>query len=170
MTAAGTAVVLAALAATLLLRASGVSILGWDGEPSPAEPVASPAVSPPTPAPGFGFSRRIDWMAVRILSRQWTQTRKGDIELWWRNICPQGTTGYWVALRPQGETVQFACNSWQYYMWTGVEPGTHRLEFWKDRDGRVIHGSGTVRSTVPVVLHDEPTPTPASHEHEKERR
>ncbi|SDQ57507.1 helix-turn-helix domain-containing protein [Thermostaphylospora chromogena] len=182
VTVVGAFAVLAAIAFILLLRTPGgyLSMLGQipakpsapepvDSPPepvdSPPEPVASPTGSPSVSNPEFGFPMRIDRMKIRIFSRRWTQTLEGDIELWWRNICPQGTTGYWVALRPGGEVVRFACNSWQYYKWTGVPPGTHHLEFWKDDNGQVIYGSGTLRSSVPVVAHARSASPPTPHEH-----
>lgn len=114
---------------------------------------------PPAPDPRYGFAARIDSMAFRVLSREWTQTSAGDVELWWNNSCPDGTTTYWGALRPAGATARFSCDSWQYYKWGSVPAGTHHLEFRKAHDGRSIHGSGAMRAGMPVVVHPEPAPT-----------
>ena len=131
-------------------------------EKTPRTVTASPASAPPEPPAGHGFTMRIERMAFRLFSRQWTMTAPGDIELWSNNHCPQGTAHYWVALRPNGEPVRFACNSWQYHKWTGVPAGTYHLETWKEYDGQAIHGSGVLRSSVPIVVHPKVTPTPAA--------
>ncbi|GAB3146656.1 helix-turn-helix domain-containing protein [Microbispora hainanensis] len=144
------ATVVAGLVLVLLLHAPGEETAA----------VATSASPPPAPDPGYGFAMRIDRMAFRILSREWTQTSAGDVELWWNNSCPEGTTTYWVALRPTGEAARFSCNSWQYRKWAGVPAGTYHLEFWKDQDGRSLHGSGAMRASVPIIVHPKPVPVP----------
>ncbi|MBX6167894.1 MAG: helix-turn-helix domain-containing protein [Thermobispora bispora] len=129
-----------------------------DDEEPPRTLTASPTSAPSEPPAGHGFTMRIERMAFRLFSREWTMTAPGDIELWSNNQCPQGTAHYWVALRPNGEPVQFACNSWQYHKWIGVPAGTYHLETWKDHDGNAIHGSGVLRSSVPIVVHPKVTP------------
>ncbi|SDL29276.1 hypothetical protein SAMN05421874_1194 [Nonomuraea maritima] len=150
------AVLFVPLAVYLLLPAS--PSLG--DEQSPAS--ASRASGPPVPEPGRGFPIRIDRMAFRIFSPWWTQTSAGDIEFWSLNVCPQGTTTYWVAVHPTREAVRFACNTWQYHKWADVPAGTYHLEIWKEHDGQSIKGSGAMRSSVPIVVHPKSTPTPSS--------
>ncbi|MFF5207353.1 helix-turn-helix domain-containing protein [Streptosporangium sp. NPDC000396] len=122
--------------------------------------LAVPASGAPQVVKGYGFPVRIDRMAFRIFSPWWTQTTAGDVEFWSYKSCPQGTTVYWVAVRPSREAVQFACNAWQYHKWTDVAPGTYQLETWKLHDGQAIKGSGIVRSSVPIVVHPKETPSP----------
>ncbi|MFF5207351.1 serine/threonine protein kinase [Streptosporangium sp. NPDC000396] len=119
--------------------------------------LAVPASGAPQVVKGYGFPVRIDRMAFRIFSPWWTQTTAGDVEFWSYKSCPQGTTVYWVAVRPSREAVQFACNAWQYHKWTDVAPGTYQFEIWKLHDGRIIKGSGVVRSSVPIVVHPKTT-------------
>ncbi|MET9340651.1 protein kinase [Nonomuraea sp. NPDC003804] len=121
-------------------------------------PAALPASGAPQVVKGYGFPTRIDRMAFRIFSPWWTQTAKGDVEFWSYESCPQGTTVYWVAVRPSREAVQFACNAWQYHKWTDVAPGTYQLDIWKAHDGRAIKGSGVLRSSAPIVVHPKTTP------------
>jgi hypothetical protein len=153
--------VVAVLSAVLV-----ISALSTGDDPSNPAPttstaaVATSASPPPAPDPRYGFATRIDRMAFRVLSREWTQTSAGDVELWWNNSCPDGTTMYWVALRPTGEAARFSCNSWQYRKWAMVPAGTYHLEFWKDDDGRSLHGSGAMRASVPIIVHPKPVPTP----------
>ncbi|MET9340649.1 helix-turn-helix domain-containing protein [Nonomuraea sp. NPDC003804] len=122
--------------------------------------LAVPVSGAPQVVKGYGFPTRIDRMAFRIFSPWWTQTAKGDVEFWSYESCPQGTTVYWVAVRPSREAVQFACNAWQYHKWTDVPPGTYQLETWKLHDGQAIKGSGVVKSSVPIVVHPKETPSP----------
>ncbi|MFE3448726.1 hypothetical protein ACFXJ8_07285 [Nonomuraea sp. NPDC059194] len=123
-----------------------------------AAAVATASAPPPAPDPRYGFATRIDRMAFRVISREWTQTSAGAIELWWNNSCPDGTTTYWVALRPAGAAARFNCNSWQYHKWASMPAGTYHLEFWKDHDGRSIRGSGTMQASVPVTVRSKPAP------------
>lgn len=155
LVAAGTA-----LAVSLSVAVYFSSSTSRETNPRAATVSAMPTSSPPGLPPGRGFPLRIDQMAFRILSRQWTQTATGDIELWFNNHCPQGTSHYWVALRPNGEVVQFSCNSWQYHKWSASPAGVYYFEIWKEHDGQVIHGSGVLRSSVPIVMHPKWSPTP----------
>ena len=126
---------------------------------------AAPADPPPAVEPGFGFSAQITSMAFQVFSRHWTQPVAGDVELWWNNSCAGGSAGYWVKLEPAGETVQFGCGSWQHHRWAGVPAGTYHLRFWKANDGRVVRGSGVLRTSVPIVVHPKYEPTgPATPE------
>ncbi|MGV9307586.1 helix-turn-helix domain-containing protein [Nonomuraea sp. NPDC003727] len=149
----------AAVIAALLL---GYSLLtpSESGTGPAAALLAVPVSGAPQVVKGYGFPTRIDRMAFRIFSPWWTQTAKGDVEFWSYESCPQGTTVYWVAVRPSREAVQFACNTWQYHKWTDVPPGTYQLETWKLHDGQAIKGSGVVRSSVPIVVHPKETPSP----------
>ncbi|MCC5576401.1 hypothetical protein IMZ11_12235 [Microtetraspora sp. AC03309] len=123
--------------------------------------IASPTSAPPDVVPEYGMHLVTKSMAVRLPSRSWTQNASGDIEIWENKTCPPGVAAYWIALRPKGETVRFACNSWQYHKWTGVPAGTHFLEAWKADDGLAITGESVVRSSVPIIEHPKsPAPSP----------
>ncbi|MEU6997769.1 hypothetical protein [Nonomuraea sp. NPDC046570] len=122
-------------------------------QPPSAGPIqaATPVDAAPEVTKGYGLRLVTERMAVRLPSRSWTQEAAGDIEIWSHKTCPPGVTAYWIALRPLGATVQFACDSWQHHKWTNVAAGTHNLDSWKNADGLAIAGVTILRSTVPIV-------------------
>ncbi|WP_067185015.1 hypothetical protein [Microtetraspora niveoalba] len=139
-------------------------LTGGSGGPGAGRPIsvtALPTSAPPDVVPGYGMHLVTKRMAVRLPSRSWSQDARGDIEIWANKTCPPGVAAYWIALRPNGETVRFACGSWQYHKWAGVTAGTHFLEMWKADDGLAIAGESVVRSSVPIVEHPKtPLPSP----------
>ncbi|WP_084965510.1 helix-turn-helix domain-containing protein [Thermoactinospora rubra] len=117
-------------------------------EPTPR---AAPATSPSPPAPSHGFTWQIERMLSRLSSRTWSQPAAGRVEIWANLSCPRPGGAYWIALRPGGDPVRFACGSWQYHQWPNVPAGIHHFEVWKDNDGLPLSGEGVLRSTIPIV-------------------
>ncbi|WP_327091270.1 helix-turn-helix domain-containing protein [Nonomuraea sp. NBC_01738] len=128
---------------------------GEQAAPLAAAPVRTPRAvqtsGPPSIEAGHELRMVTERMTARLSGRSWTQERTGDIEIWTRAECPPGVPGYWVALRPIGESVAVACGSWQHHRWLGVGPGRHNLDFWKSADGLALKGSTVLRSTVPIT-------------------
>ncbi|RVX40894.1 hypothetical protein EDD27_3335 [Nonomuraea polychroma] len=145
------------------LAVAGVSAAVWlanvlyGGAPPSQAPVltALPAGSPPPAAEGRGFAWKIERMTARLSSRQWTLSAPGDVEIWAKLTCPAEVTFYRIALYPTGDSVRFACGSWQYHHWVGVPEGLHHFEVWKVDDGRAVSGEGVLRSSVSLV--EQPT-------------
>ncbi|MFI7702707.1 helix-turn-helix domain-containing protein [Nonomuraea sp. NPDC049480] len=150
----------AAAALAVLAVAATVAWLTIPRSPQAAPDVASPATGPPPLAAGRGFPWEIERMSVRILSRRFTLSGTGDVEIWANIACPPGTGSYWIALRPIGDPARYACGSWQHHTWPGVQPGTHHFELWKNADSRVVSGRGVLSATVDVV---EVSPSPTRH-------
>ncbi|TMR94765.1 hypothetical protein [Nonomuraea basaltis] len=156
---AGSAVAVVAVVTIVL-----VPRLAGTAQP-PAESAASASGVPPSVPAEYGFSWEVERMSVRLISRSWTQSAPGAIEVWANIACPREVASYWMAIRPDTKAVRFACNSWQYHKWTEVAAGTHHFEMWKAGNGLAIHGRGALRSSMTIRQQPKPvspSPSPAT--------